>query len=221
MAITSSGWIDFWPALANTVKGVFEKNQEDIIEQADVDPSVVLPVSLEDQTTVLEAYDLAVDETIEKTVNDINSEMGGDTNEIPQEQISNAKLIGGFFILQVLSRSYERLHSAKIARQAQGDEETQSEALESAVNTSNNQIDTVTRNELGMTYADAARVQFEARGQSDFIWIHSGSDHPRQDHLAANGNVYQWSEGAPVEGTYPGVAYNCACYAAANEPENQ
>lgn len=215
MAITSNGWEPFWEDLTNTVKGVFANNETDILDNAEENPFDVLPVSDEDKIIIQTAYDEAVDDTIDKTVEDINDDLGGNTNDVPEDQTTFAKLIGGFFILNAVSRAYERLHGAKVARQTQDNErnpDNQEESIEAAINTGNNQIDVVTRNEIGQTYSDAAKSQFEARGEDSFTWIHSGSDHPREDHLDADGNIYPIEEGAPVEGTWPGVAFNCACY---------
>lgn len=213
--ITSNGWEQFWDDLSDTVKGVFADNETAILDNAEENPVDVLPVSDEDQAIIQTAYDEAVDSTIEKTVDDIDDEFGGDTDDVPEDQLTFAKLIGGFFILNTVKRAYERLHGARVARQTQDNErnpDNQKEALETAINTGNNQIDVITRNELGQTYSDAAKDQFNARGEDKFIWIHSGADHPRQDHLAADGKEYSVEDGAPVEGTFPGVAFNCSCY---------
>lgn len=49
-------------------------------------------------------------------------------------------------------------------------------------------------------------------GMDSFEWMHSGKKHPRQEHLARNGQVFRWDSDVGRNDP-PGRAINCGCKA--------
>lgn len=75
----------------------------------------------------------------------------------------------------------------------------------------------IARDQVGKFYGalDAARQQ--DLGAESFIWRTVNDERVRNAHEDFNGNEYPWDDppgdGSPQEGTIPGSAVNCRCYA--------
>lgn len=59
--------------------------------------------------------------------------------------------------------------------------------------------------------ADLDRSRMLEAGLEDWVWVHSGKAHPREDHVARNGKEYNWITNRPAD--LPGELPFCGCKA--------
>lgn len=61
--------------------------------------------------------------------------------------------------------------------------------------------------------SELTRIRQEEAGFNRYVWRHSGKRHPRPEHVARNGKVFEWSN--PPYGGHPGTEPFCGCTAEA------
>ena len=77
-----------------------------------------------------------------------------------------------------------------------------------------NRVSLIARDQTNKANAVTQRTRQLELGITQAIWMHShGGKEPRQDHVAANGKVYDIKKGCLISGKYifPGEEINCRC----------
>lgn len=72
----------------------------------------------------------------------------------------------------------------------------------------------IANDQMGKLSAALDQERQRELGFSQFIWIHSGAEHPREEHLARDGEIFSWDD-PELDGDLPGMAINCGCKAQA------
>jgi SPP1 gp7 family putative phage head morphogenesis protein len=71
----------------------------------------------------------------------------------------------------------------------------------------------IARDQTTKLATDLDQMRQEQAGIKEYKWRHSGKAHPRPEHVARDGKIFQWAK-PPWDG-HPGQAPNCGCKAMA------
>lgn len=71
----------------------------------------------------------------------------------------------------------------------------------------------IARDQTVKLAAGLDQLRQEALGITKYTWRHSRKAHPRAEHVARNGRVFEWKQ--PPSDGHPGHAINCGCKAQA------
>lgn len=72
----------------------------------------------------------------------------------------------------------------------------------------------IARDQTTKLAANLDRMRQQEAGITEYRWRHSGKAHPRPEHVARDGKIFQWAD-APADG-HPGTQPNCGCRAQAH-----
>lgn len=107
MALDRPAWERFIEDLVERIKAVFAAAQPAIIENAEENPETLLEPTEVQNEEVIDAYQTAVDDTIESTVEDINDFTDEDEpDRVEPATKESALAVGGFFVSEVLRRAF-------------------------------------------------------------------------------------------------------------------
>lgn len=76
----------------------------------------------------------------------------------------------------------------------------------------------IAQHQLSTLHAGVQRERATALGVSEFVWRSQGDDKVRDEHRAADGQIYTYADGHPTEGL-PGEPVNCRCWAESVIPD--
>lgn len=208
----TSLWNDERLELQETVDDVIDSNAEEITDNAEANPALLLLLSQADRDRITGDMILATDSVLEKTV----EHMDAGPSEVPDSIISTAYAVGSYFTIQAIQRGFHRIHSAVVARQI--DPSERPDEIDRAVARAKTDAYGVSGNELGQSYNDFFTSQAQAKGITRYEWIHSQAENFRPHHRARDGAIFNVGE---PSGDEPGMAYNCGCFSRAIQSGTQ
>lgn len=147
-----------------------------------------------------EAAGFAVPMSMTRNVNNV-------VQAVVAENVNLIKSIGSQYFTEVEGLV---LRSVRAGRDIGG----LSEDLEKRYGITQRRALTIARDQNNKASAAIARARMQDAGVRLGVWRHSGrSKHPRQSHKAADGLVFDLSEGMYLDGklTFPGHEINCGC----------
>ena len=184
--IDQAAWEPVLEVLAGQFHDFLDSNIQAVVDNAIDNPDTLLDLTDGQREELLALYELAVDETHDGTVVEVNDFIGEQhDSQVPAEAVSEAKIIGGYFVLEAIRRSFHRFHGSQTARQLDGFD--REEAFTDAMVTSKADIKSISSAELAVSYRDFTKAHQSALGFAGYTWRTVGDENVRDSHRALDG----------------------------------
>jgi SPP1 gp7 family putative phage head morphogenesis protein len=196
--------------LSEETDSLIDDYAQGIVDSAQESPRETEELPTELVLALIALWETAVDNIAAEAVTETNRQLDQDDDgNITEEEKARYKTVGGYFFLEAMRRSFNRIHGTAIALQIT--EEDREQEIQDAITRSKKDVSDSAFTELAFAYGAFVQREQLARGIQSYRWQTFGDTRVRPTHRANEGRIFSW-QNAPATG-HPGSDHNCRCSA--------